>query len=325
MKLLNDSLELQSKLIILSKYILKALEMDKRDNKLGTNTCIASNIIPLVYDSFSMYELTTFIFKHLFEHDEGNNELTQEALPRYYSAYESLRIFYSAASSIKYVTDLCVVPKLPEEPPQFGAKPKKKKRQVPKKEEKLEEAKPKTPPSSNPLDFVWYQPQLSPTSQQNLPDSLVNNFQGMSFEPTPQPIFIPEPTFVPNITENSFERNRNTVVEDEETRQAVEQLKKMILQERDQAKDVFSKKDQAIEQWMKHCKQLSMENNDLQKILDSILKENEMLRQMIKKAKETHAEAVRTIIGCAKKTFFALIILIRKINFFNLGCRKSFG
>ena len=300
-----------------------------RTNTLGTNTCVSSTIIPLVYDSYSLYALIVHMLTKFHEMEELEEELEgllNDAKKRFYSLYETLRKFYESASTIKYVTTLCVVPVLPEEPPQFGGKPKKIKRNT--KPQKTEEDD--FIWHENRDEFVWHESSKPQSPRRQEMDNLLDLFKNVNFntgntgntgntnfqsfnvqpsfnvnrnDPSNQMSFVnsqfsqSNSNSTPSSLTSSFQSTENLQQDRNEQEKQIEELKNLINKEREQARQVFSGRDQIIQQWLLMNKQLTEENDDLERQLDSLLKENEMLRQLIKKAKESHAEAVRTLIG----------------------------
>lgn len=78
--------------------------------------CRVSSLVPIVEESFGMYNFMTSFLLHLFQKCEFVDPLfpLQE---RYTKQFYTLKKFYDDCSRISYLTSLITIPKLPDKPP----------------------------------------------------------------------------------------------------------------------------------------------------------------------------------------------------------------
>ncbi|CAR28957.1 hypothetical protein ZYGR_0U03150 [Zygosaccharomyces rouxii] len=80
--------------------------------------CRISALVPLVGESYGIYKFITSMIRALYE-QLGDTAALDAILARYDSQHNRLFEFYADCSSIKYLTSLITLPKLPAEPPKF--------------------------------------------------------------------------------------------------------------------------------------------------------------------------------------------------------------
>nr|BAX02938.1 transmembrane actin-binding protein [Zygosaccharomyces rouxii] len=81
--------------------------------------CRISALVPLVGESYGIYKFITSMIRALYG-QLGDTEALDAILARHDSQHDRLFEFYADCSSIKYLTSLITLPKLPSEPPKFN-------------------------------------------------------------------------------------------------------------------------------------------------------------------------------------------------------------
>ncbi|CCF56243.1 hypothetical protein KAFR_0A08090 [Kazachstania africana CBS 2517] len=109
-----DLMYLQDSLDKLSQIIFASIQSESRNSE-----CKISALIPLVAESYGIYKFITSMLRamHRQLNDAEGDEALQPLKDRYESQHARLFEFYADCSSIKYLTTLVTIPKLPTEAP----------------------------------------------------------------------------------------------------------------------------------------------------------------------------------------------------------------
>jgi hypothetical protein len=145
-EVITDLMNLQDSIDDFQRLVFSSLSHGR------ANECKISSLTPMVAESYGIYRFSTSMLRAM--HQTTNDDDALEPLrSRYYSQYRRLQDFYYDCSSLKYLTSLITIPKLPGEPPNlFGENdeqgPALPKRPGEREQERQQSATPSTPASS---------------------------------------------------------------------------------------------------------------------------------------------------------------------------------
>lgn len=105
-----DLMSLQDALDDLQRLIFSSISHDKRSE------CKISALVPLVAESYGIYKFATSMIRAIHR-SIGSDEALEPLKQRYDSQHARLFEFYADCSSIRYLTSLITIPRLPENPP----------------------------------------------------------------------------------------------------------------------------------------------------------------------------------------------------------------
>ncbi|SSD58689.1 related to cytoskeleton assembly control protein Sla2 [Saccharomycodes ludwigii] len=107
-----DLMNLQDSLFDFEKTIFGAIESGRSKH----NECKISAFIPLVSESYGIYKFITSMLRAMYQ-QLGSEEALTPLRERFDSQHYMLFEFYADCSSIKYLTSLITIPRLPVDPP----------------------------------------------------------------------------------------------------------------------------------------------------------------------------------------------------------------
>lgn len=110
-----DLMDLQDSLDDLQKIIFAGVSHDKRSE------CKISALVPLVSESYGIYKFITSMLRGIYS-STGSDEALQPLKERYDSQHARLFEFYADCSSIRYLTSLITIPRLPTTSPDLFTK-----------------------------------------------------------------------------------------------------------------------------------------------------------------------------------------------------------
>lgn len=113
-EVITDLMNLQDTIDDFQRLVFSSLSHGR------ANECKISSLTPMVAESYGIYRFSTSMLRAM--HQTTNDDDALEPLrSRYFSQYRRLQDFYYDCSSLKYLTSLITIPKLPAEPPNlFG-------------------------------------------------------------------------------------------------------------------------------------------------------------------------------------------------------------
>ncbi|KAK9703390.1 sla2 Src-like adaptor 2 [Basidiobolus ranarum] len=109
-----DLMNLQDRIDAFQKLIFRSFR------PASDNECRIAALVPLVEESFGIYEFSTRMLMAMHRRVESHEPL-EPLRSRFNAQHYSLRKFYFECSTIKYLTSLITIPKLPQDPPNFLA------------------------------------------------------------------------------------------------------------------------------------------------------------------------------------------------------------
>ncbi|KAL6947308.1 hypothetical protein ACO0QE_002191 [Hanseniaspora vineae] len=110
-----DLMSLQSSLFDLVRIVFATLSSrDSRGSK--HNECKISCLVPLVTESYGIYKFITSMLRAMFR-QTGDEEALLPLKESFETQHHQLFEFYADCSSIKFLTSLITIPKLPTDPP----------------------------------------------------------------------------------------------------------------------------------------------------------------------------------------------------------------
>ncbi|KAK9728227.1 sla2 Src-like adaptor 2 [Basidiobolus ranarum] len=109
-----DLMNLQDRIDRFQKLIFRTFR------PISDNECRISALVPLVEESYGIYEFATRMLMAMHRRIESHEPL-EPLRSRFNAQHYSLRQFYHECSTIKYLTSLITIPKLPQDPPNFLA------------------------------------------------------------------------------------------------------------------------------------------------------------------------------------------------------------
>lgn len=109
-----DLMALQDSLDDLQRVIFASITHDKRSE------CKISALVPLVAESYGIQKFVTFMLRAI-HHSTGSDDALEPLRQRYNSQHARLYEFYADCSSMRYLTSLITIPRLPETPPDLFA------------------------------------------------------------------------------------------------------------------------------------------------------------------------------------------------------------
>ncbi|CCH42178.1 Endocytosis protein end4 [Wickerhamomyces ciferrii] len=105
-----DLMSLQDALDDFQRLIFASISHDKRSE------CKISALVPLVAESYGIYKFITSMLRAIYR-STGSEDALQPLRERYDSQHSRLYEFYADCSSIRYLTSLITIPRLPGTPP----------------------------------------------------------------------------------------------------------------------------------------------------------------------------------------------------------------
>lgn len=109
-ELLLQLMDMQDAIADLQKLIFATI------HQTLNNLCKVSALVPLIAESYGIYKFCTLMLRAMYQ-QLGEDELLQALFERYDSQFFALRDFYTDCHSIKFLTSLIQIPKLPGNPP----------------------------------------------------------------------------------------------------------------------------------------------------------------------------------------------------------------
>lgn len=103
-------MDLQDSIDSLQKLVFSTI------NQTPNNLCKISALIPLVSESYGIYKFCTSMLRALYQ-QLGDDDALQALFDRFDSQHFMLRDFFTDCNSIKFLTTLVSIPKLPSNPP----------------------------------------------------------------------------------------------------------------------------------------------------------------------------------------------------------------
>jgi len=191
MKLISNLLDLQQELIQVETKVFKQNKLDE-----SRTACL----IPLISESFNIYQVLVFLIKKLAEDVENANSISF-ITERFYQQFIDLQSFYSHSNSVRAVSSVIAVPTLPKDPPVFFV-PKKPSTPKVQRAKPVEEPKPEPKPVEQPKPVPVRQTQSldhpKPAFNPFLSDFQVSQPSKIEFNPfegfeKPKPVVIEQP------------------------------------------------------------------------------------------------------------------------------------
>lgn len=105
-----DLMALQDSLDDFQRVIFASISHDRKSE------CKISALVPLVAESYGIYKFITSMLRAIHR-STGSDEALEPLRQRYDSQHARLYEFYADCSSIRYLTSLITIPRLPESPP----------------------------------------------------------------------------------------------------------------------------------------------------------------------------------------------------------------
>ncbi|KAH3680112.1 hypothetical protein WICMUC_000513 [Wickerhamomyces mucosus] len=105
-----DLMDLQDSLDDLQRLIFSSISHDRKSE------CKISALVPLVTESYGIYKFITSMLRGIYR-STGSEDVLQPLRERYDSQHQRLFEFYADCSSIRYLTSLITIPRLPERAP----------------------------------------------------------------------------------------------------------------------------------------------------------------------------------------------------------------
>ncbi|CAM9019457.1 unnamed protein product [Wickerhamomyces anomalus] len=105
-----DLMALQDALDDFQRLIFASISHDRKSE------CKISALVPLVAESYGIYKFITSMLRAIYR-STGSDDALQPLRERYDSQHSRLFEFYADCSSIRYLTSLITIPRLPESPP----------------------------------------------------------------------------------------------------------------------------------------------------------------------------------------------------------------
>lgn len=265
------------------QMIFTGISMDQRVSKYGVNACVAHPLVLLCTDTYTLYQTIVKLLRRAWTlyDDLSDSQLDwlEDRTDRYSKkAHPTLRKIYDECLGIKYVTSLCEVPSLDDEPVRFAP---------PKIRSKKKE------PAAQPAQVV---PQFDENKLRDI-DMFANQNLSMQWTPfaaAPPPVMQAAPKLA--LDEEAAQRLLQAQREQQDTNALLQYLTDKIGREREIASGLFSSKDAQIDRWKTMAGMLSNENKDLSALLAQLLAENEELRRRIAEEKAQHRRFIRGIL-----------------------------
>ncbi|KAG0669730.1 sla2 Src-like adaptor 2 [Maudiozyma exigua] len=109
-----DLMSLQDSLHQFTEIIFASIQSDR-----GNPECKISSLIPMIAESYGIYKFITSMLRAMYRelNDPEGGDVLQPLRERYEQQHNILFEFYADCSSIKYLTTLVTIPKLPMDPP----------------------------------------------------------------------------------------------------------------------------------------------------------------------------------------------------------------
>ncbi|KAK0612653.1 ANTH domain-containing protein [Bombardia bombarda] len=114
---ISDLMTLQDKIDQFQKLIFSHFRTS------GNNECRISALVPLVTESYGIYKFITSMLRAMHS-TTGDDDALEPLRSRYDSGHYRLSRFYYECSTLRYLTSLINVPKLPHDPPNLLAEDK---------------------------------------------------------------------------------------------------------------------------------------------------------------------------------------------------------
>ncbi|KAG6031157.1 hypothetical protein E4U41_007692 [Claviceps citrina] len=111
---ITDLMVLQDKIEQFQKLIFSHFR------NVGNNECRISALVPLVQESFGIYKFITSMLRAMHS-ITGDDDALLPLRERYDAQHYRLVKFYYECSTLRYLTDLITIPKLPQDPPNLLA------------------------------------------------------------------------------------------------------------------------------------------------------------------------------------------------------------
>ncbi|CCD25712.1 Sla2p NDAI_0F03940 [Naumovozyma dairenensis CBS 421] len=113
-----DLMALQDSLDDFSQIVFASIQSDRRNAE-----CKISSLLPLIAESYGIYKFITSMLRamHRQLNDQEGDEALKPLEERYALQHARMFEFYADCSSIKYLTTLVTIPKLPTNPPNLAA------------------------------------------------------------------------------------------------------------------------------------------------------------------------------------------------------------
>lgn len=105
-----DLMDLQDSLDDFQRVVFSSISNDNRSE------CKISALVPLVAESYGIFKFATSMLRAIHS-SIGSDEALEPLIEHYKSQHARLYEFYADCSSIRYLTSLITIPKLPREPP----------------------------------------------------------------------------------------------------------------------------------------------------------------------------------------------------------------
>jgi len=109
-----DLMSLQDSLDQFAQIIFASIQSDR-----GNSECKISSLIPMIAESYGIYKFITSMLRAMYRelNDPEGGDALQPLRERYEQQHNRLFEFYADCSSIKYLTTLVTIPKLPMDSP----------------------------------------------------------------------------------------------------------------------------------------------------------------------------------------------------------------
>ncbi|SMN19752.1 similar to Saccharomyces cerevisiae YNL243W SLA2 Transmembrane actin-binding protein involved in membrane cytoskeleton assembly and cell polarization [Maudiozyma saulgeensis] len=109
-----DLMSLQDSLDQFAQIIFASIQSDRRNSE-----CKISSLIPMIAESYGIYKFITSMLRAMYRelNDPEGGDALQPLRERYQEQHNRLFEFYADCSSIKYLTTLVTIPKLPMDSP----------------------------------------------------------------------------------------------------------------------------------------------------------------------------------------------------------------
>lgn len=85
-------------------------------NQTPNNLCKVSALVPLISEAYGIYKFCTSMLRAMYQ-QLGDDEVLQQLFDRFDSQHFVLRDFFTDCNSIKFLTTLVSIPRLPSSPP----------------------------------------------------------------------------------------------------------------------------------------------------------------------------------------------------------------
>lgn len=274
----QEFLDLLAHAIKLMRFIVSGLALDQRVHVEGTNACVAHPLVPLVTDTFTMYNTATKLLQRGYDlwyeaQDSQLDVLEDERVPRFDREHAALKALYDECQGIRYVTSLVSIPELPEQPPRFRkpAKPQ------PVRDERAE----------------WEAQQEALRRQQEEDERRRRELEEQMMR---QRALMEQQRAAAEAEALRLMQEAQRRAQAESDRAMLQHLTDRIGQERALAAQQLAAADAMEERWRQQAGALGDENKQLQELLRQLLEENEQLREKIRKEREGQAAFVRQVL-----------------------------